>query len=334
MSISKVRVAVNGYDLVGQYISDAVAAQEDMELVGVAENECATQAKAAIAKGYNVFASTPEAKGIPVAGDLPGLLRQADIVADVTAVNVNSPAWMEYRSAGVKVVYQSNTHYSLAGHSFVAQANYGTALGRDRTQVISSASTAIVRTLGALQYAGLLKKARGTLIGHAAAQCALQREVDVPAIVFSREGCDAQTVLCDVDVVTTSVGAAHSTCQLHTWNVELTRPVEREEVLDVFEHAPRVIFLNKADRVTVLNRPCQPRERMWDVGLWVESVAISGRDLFYTYEVYDPATVIVETIDAIRALMGNETDATASITKTNQALDQAHKFIPHSDWEI
>lgn len=37
MSNGKVRVAVNGYGVIGKRIADAVMAQEDMELVGIAD---------------------------------------------------------------------------------------------------------------------------------------------------------------------------------------------------------------------------------------------------------------------------------------------------------
>ena len=37
MSTKKIRVAVNGYGVIGKRIADAVVAQDDMELVGIAD---------------------------------------------------------------------------------------------------------------------------------------------------------------------------------------------------------------------------------------------------------------------------------------------------------
>ena len=88
--MSKVRVAVNGYGVIGKRIADAIVAQDDMELVGVADVVSDWRIKVAIQKGYRVFASTPEAAGkmraagMPVAGSLDDLLRQVDVVADAT----------------------------------------------------------------------------------------------------------------------------------------------------------------------------------------------------------------------------------------------------------
>jgi glyceraldehyde-3-phosphate dehydrogenase (NAD(P)) len=173
MSTHRVRVAVNGYGVIGKRIADAVAAQDDMELVGVADVVSDWRIKVAVRKDYPVYASTPQAAqamraaGVPVVGDLDELLGRVDLVADATPKKVAAGNLEKYRAAGVKSIYQGGEKHSLTGHSFVAQANYATALGRDTTRVVSCNTTSIVRTLGALSSAGLLRKARGVLIRRA-----------------------------------------------------------------------------------------------------------------------------------------------------------------------
>ena len=141
MSAQKVRVAINGYGVIGKRIADAVAVQDDMELVGVADVVSDWRIRVAVEKGYPVFASTPEAAdkmraaGIPVAGTLDDLLRQVDAVADATPKKVAAANLEKYRAAGVKSTFQGGEKHSLTGHSFVAQANYATAIGRDTTRV-------------------------------------------------------------------------------------------------------------------------------------------------------------------------------------------------------
>ena len=61
MSNSKTRVLVNGYGVIGKRVADAVAAQDDMQLVGIADVVSDWRIKVAIEKGYPVFASTSEA---------------------------------------------------------------------------------------------------------------------------------------------------------------------------------------------------------------------------------------------------------------------------------
>ena len=241
MTNQKVRVAVNGYGVIGKRIADAVALQDDMELVGIADVVSDWRIRVAVEKGYPVFASTTDAAqemrsvGIPVVGGLDDLIGRVDIIADATPKKVASTNLEKYRAAGVKSIFQGGEKHSLTGHSFVAQANYATAVGRDTTRVVSCNTTSIVRTLGALKNAGLLKKARGVLIRRAtdpweSDHSGVMNTVVPEPTIPSHQGPDAQTVVPDLDVITIAVVAAHTTSHLHAWSIELTRSVSKDEV--------------------------------------------------------------------------------------------------------
>src|SRR5512144_2088276 len=109
---NKVRVVVNGYGVIGKRIADAIAVQDDMELVGVADVVSDWRIKVAIEKGYPVFASTPDAAegmraaGIGVSGDLDDLLTRVDLIADATPKKVAATNLEKYRAARVKSVFQ------------------------------------------------------------------------------------------------------------------------------------------------------------------------------------------------------------------------------------
>jgi len=60
MAIKKVRVAVNGYGVIGKRVADAIAAQPDMELVGVSDVVSDYRVKAAIVLGIPIFSSLPD----------------------------------------------------------------------------------------------------------------------------------------------------------------------------------------------------------------------------------------------------------------------------------
>ncbi|HEY5670056.1 MAG TPA: type II glyceraldehyde-3-phosphate dehydrogenase [Anaerolineales bacterium] len=349
MTAQKVRVAVNGYGVIGKRIADAVVAQDDMELVGVADVVSDWRIRVAVEKGYPVFASTPQAAegmrtaGILVAGVLDDLVSQIDIVADATPKKVASANLEKYRAIGVKSVFQGGEKHSLTGHSFVAQANYETAIGRDTTRVVSCNTTSIVRTLGALKTAGLLKKARGVLVRRAtdpweSDHGGVMNTVVPETIIPSHQGPDAQTVDPDLDVVTIALVAAHTTSHLHSWSVELTRPVTKEEVLDAFRAAPRIAFLRAGEGIVALNSTLEmmadlgrPRGDMWEVGLWEDSLTVKGDEVFYNYQVYNQAIVVPETIDAIRAITGIEKDGAASIAKTDRAMGLVREFVRRTD---
>ncbi len=341
----KVRVIVNGYGVIGKRIADAVAVQEDMELVGVADVVSDWRIKVAVERGYPVYASTPQAAeemraaGVPVTGTLDDLLKHVDVVADATPKKVAAANFEKYKSAEVKSIFQGGEKHSLTGHSFVAQANYETAIGRDLTRVVSCNTTSIVRTLGALKNAGLLKKARGVLIRCAtdpweSDHSGVMNTVVPETVIPSHQGPDAQTVDPDLDVMTIAVVAAHTTSHLHAWSVELTRSANKDEVLAAFRSAPRIAFLRASEGVVALNSTLEmmsdlgrPRGDMWEVGLWEDSLTVKGNELFYNYQVYNQAIVVPETIDAIRALTSIEKDGLKSIDKTDKAMGVVHEFL-------
>lgn len=301
--------------------------------------------KTAAVLGLLVYASVPEkaeemkAAGVPVAGTLEDLLSSIDVVVDCTPKGIAAKNLERYRAAGVKAVLQGGEKHTVTGHSFVAQANYASALGRDATRVVSCNTTATVRTLGALQQAGLLGKARGVLIrratdpweaDHSGIMNTVVPEADIP----SHQGPDAQTVLPDLDVITAAAKAAHTQCHLHYWIVELTRPASCDEVLDAFRAAPRIAFVRMGDGVVALNSTVElmrdlgrPRGDLWEVALWEDVLAVHGREAIYTYQVFNEAIVVPESVDAIRALAGHVRDGAASIARTDEALGMRREFL-------
>lgn len=64
----------------------------------------------------------------------------------------------------------------------------------------------------------------------------------------------------------------------------------------------------------------RPRDNLYEVALWEDLVTVQGDEAFYAYMVDNQAIVIPETVDAIRALTGQERSMEASIAKTNAAL--------------
>ena len=137
MPAKKVRVAVNGYGVIGKRVADAVVRQDDMELAGVSDVVTDYRIRIAVSRGYPVFAATTEAgeamssAGIPVAGRLPDLLDVTDVVVDCTPKKVAALNRDLYREKRVKCIFQGGEKHDVAGYSFVAEANYEGAIGRD-----------------------------------------------------------------------------------------------------------------------------------------------------------------------------------------------------------
>jgi glyceraldehyde-3-phosphate dehydrogenase (NAD(P)) len=340
-----IRVAVNGYGVIGKRVTDAVAAQPDMTLVGVADLATDWRTRTAAVHGIPVFAATGEAAGpmrdagVEVAGNLDDLLGQVDAVVDATPKKVGAANLDRYRTAGVKAVLQGGEAHETTGHSFVAQANYASAIGRDATRVVSCNTTSTVRVLGALADAGLLAAARGVLIRRATDPWESHRGGIMNTVVPepwipSHQGPDARTVLPDLDVVTIAAKASHTQTHNHYWNLRLTRSSTHEEVIDALAAAPRIAFVRMADGVVALNSTVElmkdlgrPRGDMWEVAVWEDVLTVDGDEAYLTYQVYNEAIVVPESIDAIRALTGAEPDAAASMTTTDRALGMRRDFL-------
>src|SRR5688572_29884505 len=120
MSGDRVRVAVNGYGVIGKRVADAVAAQDDMVLVGVADVCADYRLRVAVERGYPVYAALPEARaameaaGVPVAGGLAELLGQVAVVVDCTPKGVAAKNRALYERLGVKAVWQGGEKHETA----------------------------------------------------------------------------------------------------------------------------------------------------------------------------------------------------------------------------
>jgi glyceraldehyde-3-phosphate dehydrogenase (NAD(P)) len=334
----KIRVGVNGYGVIGKRVADAVARQDDMDLIGVADIVADWRMHAAMQHGIRVFAANSDhaeamrRAGIEVAGDLADLIAATDVVVDCTPKRIAAANVEAYRRTGRKFILQGGEKHETTGHSFVAESSYGSAVARDCTRVVSCNTTSIVRTLGALKRAGLLKKARGVLLRRATDPW--ESHIDgimntlVPeASIPSHQGPDAQAVDPDLDVVTMAVKVPETLGHVHYWSVQLNQAAAKAEVLDAFRASSRIALIRLADGLAAVNAVKEwmadigrPRSDLYEVALWEDMLTLRNDELFYAYMVDNQAIVIPETIDAIRALAGAETNAAASIARTNATL--------------
>ncbi len=339
------KVAVNGYGVIGKRVADAVVLQEDMELVGVCDVATDWRIRVAVNKGYSLFGSTPDTvlamrkAGLKVEGTLDDLLKQVDVIVDCAPKKFGAENAKKYRQAKVKFIVQGGEKHEVTGHSFVAESNYESALGRDSTRVVSCNTTSIVRTLTALKKAGLLLQARGTLLRRATdpweshlggIMNTLVPEETIP----SHQGPDAQTVDPELDIVTMAVKVPETLGHLHYWSVKLTREASEDEILDALRNSSRITMVRTGDGLKALNAVKElmldmgrPHGDLYEVALWEDVLKVQGDEVFYSYMVDNQAIVIPETIDAIRALTGTVKDAHESIEMTNKSLGIRQRFL-------
>ncbi|HRO47978.1 MAG TPA: type II glyceraldehyde-3-phosphate dehydrogenase [Niabella sp.] len=342
--MKKIKVTINGYGVIGKRVADAVILQDDMELIGVCDVVTDWRIKMAVSKSYPVYGfdqsviNKMKEAGIPVMGSLDDMLQAADIVIDCTPKKIAALNIPKYRAMGKKFIVHGGEKHETTGHSFSAENNYETAVGRESTRVVSCNTTSIVRSLTALKNAGLLKKARGTLLRRATdpweshlngIMNTLVPEKNIP----SHQGPDAQTIDPSLDVITVAIKVPETLSHLHYWNVQLTRQASKDEVLQAFGNSTRIAMINYSDGLPANNTVKElmlemgrPYGDMYEVAVWEDMLKVQGDELFYAYIVDNQAIVIPETIDAIRALTGIEPDAEKSIIKTNESLGIKQSF--------
>lgn len=346
-SQKKTRVGLNGYGVIGRRVADAVAEQTDMELIGVSDVSTDWRIRVTEERGYPLYGSSAEAQkkmseaGLKPIGTIEDLLEKCDIVVDCAPKRIGAENAKLYASKKKRFILEGGEKHSVTGHSFVAESNYESALGRESTRVVSCNTTSIVRVLTALKKAGLLKRARGSLLRRATDPSeshlggimnTLVPEDKIP----SHQGPDAKSVDPDLDVVTMAVKVPETLGHLHLWNVELTRESDRDEVIEALGHSSRIALVKARDGLGSLNTVKEVvndfgrlRDDLYEVALWDDILEVDGTEAYFSYMVDNQAIVIPETIDAIRSLTESETSAEDSIARTNQALGITNQLFAH-----
>lgn len=344
MAKAKVRVLVNGYGVIGKRVADAVAKQDDMELVGVSDVVADWRVKMAMKKGYKVYCSSPDRLdymkkgGIDVEGLITDVIKDVDVVVDCTPAKVGAKNKEMYLKYGVKAVFEGGEAHETAGVSFVATCNYAESLGKQFTRVVSCNTTALCRVLNAINKAFGIAKARAVIVRRACDVWESHRSGVINTIVPelhvpSHHGPDVKTVLHDIDIVTVAAKGSHNLYHMHFCIIEAKSTPTREGVIKALEDEPRVVLVSGKDGVEALNSIVElardlgrPRGDLYEIPVWEDSIAVSGNEIYLMWATPNESNVIPDNIDAIRALTELETDWRASVAKTDKNLGVLSKL--------
>ncbi len=334
----KAKIAVNGYGTIGKRVADAVAAQDDMEIIGVVKTKPSFEACIAQKKGYELYVPAKEniesfrRSKIEVSGTMDELLNKADIVVDATPGDTGAEYKKLYEKHSLKAVWQGGEEHELAGFSFNSEVNYDKALGRDFVRVVSCNTTGLVRALYALDNAYGVKKVRVTLIRRAADPNDIKKGpinalVPDPIKLPSHHGPDVNSILPDIDITTMAVKTSTTLMHLHALNIELKNTPGEDEIIKVFKKRPRIRLVNSKYRIKSTAEAMEfakdlgrPRGDVWENVVWEDSISINKGELYLFQAIHQEADVVPENVDAIRALLELEKDGEKSIKKTNKAI--------------
>ncbi|ASA77462.1 phosphorylating glyceraldehyde-3-phosphate dehydrogenase [Thermococcus sp. 5-4] len=329
----RVKVGVNGYGTIGKRVAYAVTKQNDMKLIGVTKTKPDFEAYRAKELGIPVYAASEEflprfeKVGFEVAGTLSDLLNEVDVIVDATPGGMGAKNKALYEKAGVKAIFQGGEKATTAEVSFVAQVNYEKALGKDYVRVVSCNTTGLTRTLSAIGeyidyvYAVMIRRAADPNDAKRGPVNAITPSVTVP----SHHGPDVQTVI-PINIETSAFVVPTTLMHVHSIMVELKKPIEAKDVVNIFESTTRVLLFEKEkgfDSTAQLIEFARDLHREWnnlyEIAVWKESISVRGNRLFYIQAVHQESDVVPENIDAIRAMF-ELAGKWESIRKTNESL--------------
>jgi len=330
------RIAINGYGTIGKRVADAIAAQDDMRVAGVAKTKPDFEAKLAIRKGYPLYAANKDAAakfdkaGVKTAGVLDDLVKSSDLVVDCTPEESGYKPL--YEKAGVKAIWQGGEQHSLTNLSFNAAVNYQDCLGANFVRVPSCNTTGLIRTLFPLDahfgvasvLAVMVRRATDPGDSKKGPINAIEPDLEMP----SHHGPDVQSVLPNLNIHTIAVKVPTTIMHLHTVAVDLKKTATADAVLDVWKRFPRVTFVSGGDgvkstaQIMELARDLsRNRADLYEIAVWRDGVhVVDGRRLYYFQAVHQESDVVPENVDAVRALLEIERDGRTSMQKTDRSL--------------
>ena len=336
--MSKVKVGVAGYGVIGQRLADGVALQGDMELVGIADLAPTLSIRALKEKGmpYDLYLvdgadkSQFDAAGIPVSGTFEELIDKVDIMLDSSPGGVGAKNKELYMKHNKKAIFQGGEKNSVADVFFHGYANYEKGIGQNYLKLTSCNTTGLIRSVDCLDRAYGIEKVAITIIRrvadpgdyHRGLTNALQMD-KAP----SHQAVDLMTIMPHIDATGILVHTPVTHGHIITVVAKGKQKITKQMALDAFLTHDRIRvvtidegFKGNASFFRYARDLGNPRGDMYEIGLWADSIVESGDDIMYAINIPQESVTIPETMDGIRAACNMETDRLKAVAETNKYL--------------
>jgi len=285
---------------------------------------------------YRMFAAAPDAAdrlekaGIPVSGSFADLMASVDIMLDSAPGGVGAKNKELYVAAGLKAVFQGGEKGEIADVFFHGYANYPKGVGKDYLKLTSCNTTGLVRAVDALDRSFGVTKVAITIIRRVADPGDTHRGlVDVAQVepVPNHQAVDLMTIMPHIEA--TGLLVHVPTTHGHIINVIATTKsdIGKERALELFAQHPRIRVVRIADGFnsnSALFRYARDlgtkRADMYEIAVFDETIAKSGREFMFAINIPQEAVVIPETMDGVRAALSMQTDRLEAVGLTNQYL--------------
>jgi glyceraldehyde-3-phosphate dehydrogenase (NAD(P)) len=114
---------------------------------------------------------------------------------------------------------------------------------------------------------------------------------------------------------------------MHAIQIEVKKEARKERILELIEKHPRMGLVrggtgikSTAELKEYALDLGRPRGDLWESCIFADSIAVQGKDVSFFQAIHQEADIVVENVDAIRAMMGSVKDPDESIRMTNEAL--------------
>lgn len=336
--MSKVKVGVAGYGVIGQRLADGVARQGDMELIGVADVAPTLAIRALKEKGmpYNLYLASNDkadafkALDIPVSGSLEDMVKKCDVILDSSPAGIGAKNKELYERYGKKAIFQGGEKNSVADVFFHGYANYEKGVDKQFLKLTSCNTTGLIRSVDCLDRAFGIDRVAITIIRRVADPGDYHRGLTNALQIDkapSHQALDLMTIMPHVEatgiLVHTPITHGHIITVVATGKQKITK----EMALEAFKKHPRIRivsidegFLGNASLFRYARDLGNPRGDMYEIALWEDSIVESGDSIMYAINIPQEAVTIPETMDGIRAVMGMQADSLAATSETNKYL--------------
>jgi len=336
--MSKAKVAVVGYGVIGQRLADGVSLQEDMDLVGIVDVKPSISIRALKDKGmpYDLYAANEEfipdleEAGIPVTGTMDDIIKKVDIVLDATAAGIGMKNKELYEKHSVKAVFQGGEKNDIADVFFHGYANFDKGVGKDYLKLTSCNTTGLIRSVDCLDKKVGIERVAITIMRRSADPGDTHRGiVNLGKVepVPNHQAVDLMAIMPHVEA--TGLLVHFPMTHGHIINVIATpkKKLTKEEVLEAFNAHPRIMvvkiedgFNSNAAMFRYARDKGNPRGDMYPIAVFEETIAFSGDQVMYAINIPQEAVVIPETMDAVRAALEMNASQEEALAATNKYL--------------
>jgi glyceraldehyde-3-phosphate dehydrogenase (NAD(P)) len=330
------RVGINGYGTIGKRVADAVDAQPDLTVGGVAKTSPNYAAERAIERGYELYVPADRTTsfadaGIETTGSIEDLVQEVDLIVDACPGGIGAENRPLYEAHDTPALFQGAEDADVAEVSFNARANFENAIDSRYVRVVSCNTTGLSRLVAPLEESYGIEKVRTTLVRRGgdpdqSSRGPINDILPDPISVPSHHAPDVNTIFPDLDIDTLGVKVPSTLMHLHAVNVTLQEAVDVAAVRERFEEESRLFVVPEGTGIEgcgtlkeLAKDVGRPRGDIWENCIWGGSIAVEGRDLYCFQAIHQEADVVPENVDAIRAVLGLA-DARDSIERTNDAL--------------